>query len=156
MMRSLIFSKSTVSGHSLFETVLPREPLVLPSSHPCSTFDLASDAQGRNDHFFDFTDGRSTVQHYRNCRIIERNAGDTRADAGIINVSWRQYIDVAVANPAALTYRPKPLPSASGLPIPVLPGSSNAFQVRSEQKKSRYHPIRRRGGHIHALCRVHR
>ena len=84
--------------------------------------------------------GRSTIQHYRNCRIIERNAGDTRADEGIINVSGRQA--GAVANPAALSYyRPKPVANASGDPIPALLGSSAAFQVRSEQKKSRYQPI---------------
>ena len=62
-------------------------------------------------------------------------------NAGVINnvSSGRQYIvDVAVVNPAALTYRPKPAPNASGVLIP-LPGLSTAFQVRSEPKKSRYY-----------------
>ena len=101
---------------------------------------MASDALGRKDHF-DFTGGRSTVQRYRNCCIIERNVGDTRA---VIHVSGRQYIDVAVAIPPLLLSLPT-APSLSQMcpafSVPALLGLSAAFQVRSEQKKSRYHPI---------------
>ena len=41
----------------------------------------------------------------------------------------RQYnIDVAIANPAAFTYRHKPAPNASGVLVPALPGLSTAFR----------------------------
>jgi hypothetical protein len=81
------------------------------------------------------------MQHYRNSRIIERNAGDIRADACVINLTGRQYIDVAVTNPAAITYRPKPVPSASGVLLPALPGSSAAIEMRTADKMHRYHPV---------------
>jgi hypothetical protein len=81
------------------------------------------------------------MQHYRNSRIIERNAGDIRADACVINLTGRQYIDVAVTNPAAITYRPKPVPNASGVLLPAPPGSSAAIEMRTADKMHRYHPV---------------
>ena len=134
------FESVVSSGHSIFYGVLPREPLVLPTSDRCSEADLAADAQARNEDF-EFTGARRNIQHYRNSRIIERNAGDTRADACVINLTGRQYIDVAITNPAAITYRPKPVPNASGVLLPAPPGSSAAIAMRTADKKHRYHPV---------------
>ena len=136
-----LFESVVSGGHSIFYGVLPREPLVLPTSDRCSEADLATDAQARNEDF-EFTGARRNIQHYRNSRIIERNAGDTRADACVINLTGRQYIDVAITNPAAITYRPKPVPNASGVLLPAPPGSSAAtIAMRTADKKHRYHPV---------------
>jgi len=58
-----------------------------------------------------------------------------------INLTGRQYIDVAITNPAAFTYRPKPVPNASGVLLPAPPGSSAAIAMRTADKKHRYHPV---------------
>ena len=119
----------------------PREPLVLPTSDRRNDADLAEDAQARNKNL-ESKGARRDTQHYRNSRIIvERNAGDTRADACVINLTGRQYIDFAITKPAAITYRPKPVPNASGSLLPAPPGSSAAIEMRTADKKRRYHPV---------------
>jgi hypothetical protein len=105
-------------GHSIFYGVLP-------TSNRCSDAELLKTPKPR----------------VRNSRIIERNAGDTRADACVINLTGRQYIDFAITKPAAITYRPKPVPNASGSLLPAPPGSSAAIEMRTADKKRRYHPV---------------
>jgi len=81
--------------------------------------------------------------HGGTCSITATAAStdDIRADACVINLTGRQYIDVAVTNPAAITYRPKPVPNASDVLLPAPPGSSAAIEMRTADKMHRYHPV---------------
>lgn len=130
--------ESTVQDHSVMLAVLPVEPLVLPPSDLRSNADIAADAQGRRDHF-QFSGGRRSVQSYGNARAIERNSGSLRADACVVHLTGRQYIDVAIANPAAASYRPK-TPLSNSAPHPP-PGTSSAIEMRTYDKKCRYRSV---------------
>ena len=125
--------ESTVSGNSLFVTVLPREPLVLPSSHPCNVAPVPSTL---------------LLMPKAGMIISISQAGDQLSSTTVTAASSNgtpgtlapmlAYIDVAVANPAALTYRPKPAINASSVLIPALPGSSAAcFISKSALSKRR-------------------
>jgi hypothetical protein len=93
---------------------LPRTSLVFlepkvyenPAEAPSNAEDL-EDARARRRIQRQRNNGQQSLDAFLAERAMERRTGTTRADLSIITLDTRQYIDVVVSNPAAITYRTK-------------------------------------------------
>ena len=73
--------------------------------------------------------------------MLERNTYKTRADTCIITATGKQYIDVAIENPAAASNLPKPTVDALGFAVRPKAGTSLAVEIRTMEKFRRYCPV---------------
>ena len=73
--------------------------------------------------------------------MLERNTHKTRVDTCIITATGKQYIDVAIENPAAVSYLPKPNVDALGFAVRPEAGTSLAVEMRTMEKFRRYCPV---------------
>jgi hypothetical protein len=130
---------SQLCNHMQILSVLPPEPLVVAPSDPLSPDELAAEATSHNASIQ--LGPRQSVSEFARTRALERNSGKTRADACVVALYGRQYIDVAIANPAAHSYSPLPSFSSDGTVVPPQPGSSIAIPTRIAEKRRRYRPV---------------
>ena len=68
-----------------------------------------------------------SLSQWRSARMLERNTHKTRADTFIITATGKQYIDVAIENPAAASYLPKSTVDALGFAVSAGSGYFSPF-----------------------------
>ena len=118
---------------------IPTEPLVTATSTAGDVGVIVTEAAA---HQRDLRTAQlQSLSQWRSARMLERNSHKTRADTCIITATGKQYIDVAVENPAAASYLPKPTVDALGFAVRPEAGTSLAVEMRTMEKFRRYCPV---------------
>ena len=110
-----LYSGRLSSPHRKDAFAIPTEPLVTATSTAGVVSAIVTEAAA---HQRDLRTAQlQSLSQWRSAHILERNTHKTRADTCIITATGKQYIDVAIENPAAASYLPKSTEDALGLAV---------------------------------------
>ena len=124
--------------HRKVALAIPTEPLVTTTSTAGDVGVIATEAAAHQRVLR--TAQLQSLSRWLSARMLERNTRKTRADTCIITATGKQYIDVAIENPAAASYLPKSTVDALGFAVRPEAGTSLAVEIRTMEKFRRYCP----------------